>query len=133
MFHLYEDDLPKIILIRSKSISIVEAKLAVYKKYKNVIKKGNFFLQHVDDEFDEIAKFVANERLSSFCVFVESLINTFTIDLLTVFSKPYDNSLTPEKVGQMCLQVFNRTKHETFASVEIIVYDSMGFTAGFVT
>lgn len=55
-FSFYEDNLFKVIFIRSKFILIVEVKLIVYKKYKNVIKKRKIFLQYVDDEFDEIVK-----------------------------------------------------------------------------
>lgn len=55
-FSFYEDNLFKVIFIRSKFILIVEVKLIVYKKYKNVIKKRKIYLQYVDDEFDEIVK-----------------------------------------------------------------------------
>lgn len=55
-FCFYEDNLFKVIFIRSKFILVVEVKLIVYKKYKNVIKKRKIFLQYVDDEFDEIVK-----------------------------------------------------------------------------
>lgn len=104
----------------------------MYKKYKNVIKKRKIFLQHVDDEFDEIAKLRANEKLSSFCVFVESLINTFTIEILTTFNKQFDKSLTPAKIGQLCFGVFMKTKHETFASVESKRYDCFFISKTFI-
>lgn len=72
------------------------------------------------EEFDEVAKLSAHHRLSSFCVFVESVRNTFTTDLHKVFSKSFDKPLTPEKIGKLCIDVFFKTTKddETITSSE---------------
>lgn len=101
-----EDDLTKIILISSKDISIVQAKLIVLKKYKYGIIEKNIFLQHVFDEFDEVAKLVASQRLSSFSTFVKLVLRCFTTDLYEIITEYKDEMFTPEKIKQLCLKVF---------------------------
>lgn len=101
-----EDSRTKIILISSKDISVVQAKLIVFKKYKRVIKEKNIFLQHVFDEFDEVAKLVASRRLSSFSTFVKLVLGCFTTDLNEIITEYKDEMLTPVKIKQLCLNVF---------------------------
>lgn len=55
-FDFGKENIPRVILIRSKCISVVEAKLEVYRKYKLNINKGDIFLQHEYEEYDEVAK-----------------------------------------------------------------------------
>lgn len=114
-FNLNEDELnvTRVILIRSESIPIVEAKLVVYRTYKNFINKKRVFLHYALENNDELAKFIAYELLSSFCVFVESLINSLTIELYRSMSEHQiksNKSLTPETIAMLCYKVFNKTE-----------------------
>lgn len=102
----------KVILIRSESIPIVEAKRVVYRTYKNFIDKKKVFLHHVLENTDELAKFSAYEQLSSFCVFVESLINGLTIELQRIMSELQIKSntyLTSGTIERLCSKVFHTT------------------------
>lgn len=112
-FHLNEDNIVKVILIKSESLSIIEAKLIVYRKFKHFINNRKVLLQHVLEDFDEVAKMSTYERLSSFCVFVESVINTFTVDLyMTINESIFDKLLTPEKLREQCYEVFIRANYK---------------------
>lgn len=111
-FHLNEDNIVKVIIIKSESLSIIEAKLIVYRKFKHFINNRKVLLQHVLEDFDEVAKKSTYERLSSFCVFVESVINTLTVDLyMTINESIFDKLLTPDKLREQCYEVFIRENY----------------------
>lgn len=114
-FNVNEEYLTRVILIKSKSLPVVDAKLLVYKKYKHVINRRKIVLQHEYEEFDDVAKCIA---ISSFCTFVESVINAFTMDLHTVFFDYHIESLTVEKIKGLCEEVFKRIEDETVGIFE---------------
>lgn len=102
-----DDDNPtKVILITSKSLPIVKAKLTVYKKYKHVINERKIFLHHEYEEFDDVAKMVAYQKVVAFCSFVESLINSFSVDFYKIITDYVGKSLTAELIEKMCLKAF---------------------------
>lgn len=110
--HFLDGDNPiKVILITSKSLPIVEAKLTVYKKYKHVINKKNIFLQHEHEEFDDVAKLIAYQKVMEFCSSVESVINAFSVDLYKIVSDYEGRPLTANKIREMCLKAFNESEH----------------------
>lgn len=113
-----EDYLTRIILIKSKFLPVVDAKLIVYKTYKQVIDKRKIILQHEYEDFDDVAKFIAYQTLSSYCTFVESVINAFTMDLPKIISDYADADLTAGKLKQMCLEVFERIEDKVVGSME---------------
>lgn len=117
-FNVNEEYLTRVILINSKSLPVVDAKLLVYEKYKHVINRRKILLQHEYEEFDDVAKCVAFQILSSFCTFVESLINAFTMDLQTIISDYPVESLTVEKIKRLCEEVFERIDDETIGTFE---------------
>lgn len=103
-----EDYLTRIMLIKSKFLPVVDAKLIVYKTYKHVIDKQKIILQHEYEDFDDVAKFIAYQTLSSYCTCVETVIHAFTMDLPKKISDYADADLTAGKIKQMCLEVFER-------------------------
>lgn len=113
-----EEYLTRVILVESKSLPVVDAKLLVYKKYKHVINRRKIVLQHEYEEFDDVAKCIAFQLLSSFCTFVESVINAFTMDLHTIISDYPVESLTVEKIKRLCEEVFERIQDETIWAFE---------------
>lgn len=112
------DNLTRVILIKSKSIPVVDAKLIVYKKYKHVINKLKIFLRHEYEDYDDVAKFIAYQMLSSYCTFVESVIIAFTIDLPKKISDFPVEFLTPENIKQICLEVFERIEEKAAGSMD---------------
>lgn len=117
-FNVNEDYLTRVILIKSKSLPVVDAKLVVYKKYKHVINRRNIILLHEYEEFDDVAKCIAYQIISSFCTFVESVINAFTMDLHTIISDYPIESLTVEKIKGLCEEVFERIEDKTVGRFE---------------
>ena len=65
-FHLRNYYAPKVILVRSKSISTVEAKLAVYRKYRKNMSMKSTFIHHEYDDYGEVSKWIAFHKVSSF-------------------------------------------------------------------
>lgn len=106
-----EDNSIKVILITSKTLPIVKAKLTVYKKYKQVIHERKIFLQHEHEEFDDIAKMIAYQKLMEFCSYVESVINAFSVDLYKIITDYEEGPLTAYKIKQMCFKAFNESMH----------------------
>lgn len=106
------------ILITGKSLPVVEAKLIVYKKYKNVINKQTIILQHEYEEFDDVAKFIAYQMISLYCTFVESVINAITMDLPKMISDYPVESLTVGKIKQICLEVFEKIEDKDVPSMD---------------
>lgn len=100
-FDLGKENIPRVILIRSKCISVVKAKLEVYSKYK-----GDIFLQHEYEEYDEVAKLSACATISSFCCYVESVVDAFTTDFSKKLKKYYCKRLTARRFTRMCHDVF---------------------------
>lgn len=104
------DSPTKVILITSKYLPIVKAKLTVYKKYKHVINERKIFLQHEYEEFDDVAKTVAYQELMAFCSFVESVINAFSVDLYKIITNYKGELLTAHKIRELCLIAFNESQ-----------------------
>lgn len=113
-----EDTITRVILIKSKSLPVVDAKLTVYKKYKHLIDKQKIILQHEYEEFDDVAKCIAYQMISLYCTFVESVINAFTMDLPKMISDCPVESLTVGKIKQICLEVFERIKDKDVPSMD---------------
>lgn len=96
--------------------------MAVYRNYKHLIIQRNIWLQHEYDEFDEVAKLIAYERLSSICVSIELLINVFTIGLSRINSEPIGKQSTTEDIKTVCNKTFNIAKDEAVGLVNCNFY-----------
>lgn len=108
------DNPTKIILITSKYIPIFKAKLIVYKKYKHNINEKKIFLQHEHEEFDEVAKMFAYQRLMAFCASVESVINAFSVDLYKTITDCVGKPLKPNTIKEKCLEAFHKSQHHRY-------------------
>lgn len=120
----YEDNCIKVMLISSDSIPIVSAKLIAYKNFKRVINEKEIYLQHEYEDFDDVAKLIAYNLVSSFCLSLDSVINTFTNDLYKIMFDNYDKPLKATQIRQMCSDVFERTAYTRiqFGSTKVIRY-----------
>lgn len=97
---------------------MVDAKLLVYKKYEHIIDKQKIILQHEYEDFDDVAKFIAYQMLSSYCTFVKSAEIALEKDLPSKISDYPAKSLTVKNIKQLCLEVFERIKDTPFGSME---------------
>lgn len=119
-----EGDCVKVILISSDSIPVVSAKLIAYKNFKRVINEKEIYLQHEYEDFDNVAKLIAYNIVSSFCLYLDSLIHTFTNDLHKIMVDNYDKPLKTEEIRKMCFDVFERTAktHKPLGSARTMRY-----------
>lgn len=92
----------------------------VYKKYKHIINERKLFLQHEYEEFDDVAKMVAYQKLMSFCSSVESVINAFSVDLYKIVTDYVGKPLTANKIKEMCLKAFNESLHHRSFITEML-------------
>lgn len=102
-----EDNRLRIILIRSQCLPVVSSKLMVYKNFKHEINEKEIFLQHEYEDFDDVAKLIANRFLSSFCSYLESMIHAFTIDLQKTMIDNFNRLLTAKEIKHICFKTFD--------------------------
>lgn len=122
MFETEEDTRIRVILIRSKSLPVVSAKLIVYKNFKHVINEKGFFLQHEYDGIDDVAKLIAYRVILSFCSSVESLVNAFTADLPKSMADYFNKALTAKQIRIICSDVLENTGYKPFGSAKSTRY-----------
>lgn len=53
---LNKDNIIRLILINSRFLRVIEAKHSVYREFQSDIASGKIYLQHVIEDYDEIAK-----------------------------------------------------------------------------
>lgn len=122
LFETEEDTRIRVILIRSKSLPVVSAKLIVYKNFKHVINEKGVFLQHEYDGFDDVAKLIAYRVILSFCSSVESLVNAFTADLPKSMADYFNKPLTAKQIRIICSDVLENTGYKPFGSAKSTRY-----------
>lgn len=91
----------KVILVHSKSMRVIEAKLKVYRKYKTVIDSSNLFLQHVYDDVEKISKLSVHNKLT----WLSDAVKTFRKNLKylnTILKSDIDDILTEEYLLELC-------------------------------
>lgn len=63
-------------------------------------------MQHEYEEYDEVAKLSACATISTFCCYVESVVDAFTTDFIKKLKKYYGERLTALRFRRMCHDVF---------------------------
>lgn len=97
------NDHVRLILVQSKYLRVIEAKLKVYNEYKDEIESENILLQHVFDDYDEIAKLCAYKKLSWIFGIVECSRKLFNRKRLpSIINEALDCVLTPEYIRRLC-------------------------------
>lgn len=122
LFETEEDTRIRVMLIRSKSLPVVSAKLIVYKNFKHVINEKGVFLQHEYDGIDDVAKLIAYRVILSFCSSVESLVNAFTADLPKSMADYFNEPLTAKQIRIICSDVLENTGYKLFGSAKSTRY-----------
>lgn len=93
----------RVILIKSDSLPIVEAKREVYKALTDHINSENLFLHHVLEEYDEIAKMSFHKKLSSFSCNILDLSKNIPIPRLTnIIMKAGEDVFTRRNIRHLC-------------------------------
>lgn len=97
----------RVILIQSKCMPIIEAKLEVYKRFKSHIDSENIFLLHKFEEYDEVAKLSAHKKISCFCDVLQDLSRSIPYDSLRgILDTAAAKSLTGDKIRSICYSVY---------------------------
>lgn len=109
-----------IFLVYSEYVGVVDAKLKVYKKYREIIDEYDIHLQHAFEEFDEIAKSVALRRVSQCCVLIKDMfkvqyVSNRKLQVVTDFAI---NTLTKDDIIKFCYEVHIEYKNKIVGSVQ---------------
>lgn len=97
------EDLIKVILIKGILNTVSETKDKVYQKYKRHILLTKIHLQHVLEEYDEIAKLSARQKILSFTQHVESIRTSIPLyEIGTIVKKAVDRALSEENITRLC-------------------------------
>lgn len=117
-FESKEENTEKIMLVLSESVGMIDAKLRVYRKYKDDIDANEIFLLHAYENYDEIAKSIAYKKVSLFRKLVRDSINIFSTESLeSVVSKAIEISFTEEHITRLCFEVVIKYKGDDVGSV----------------
>lgn len=102
---------------------VIEAKLQVYRKFEDDINKDNIFLQHILEDYDEIAKRSAHKKFSWFCNIIDLLIKSLTLcDLCKIITKASNQVLTQDFLKTMCKNIFVEYSGENIGTVDSSSY-----------
>lgn len=94
-----------VILVHSDSLNVVDAKLAVYREYASIIDLKKTYIHHSFDEFDDIFKFCAGRKLSSYYDRVKSLKRSLERDAHhEVVTEAFSICVTRDKVREICFE-----------------------------
>lgn len=89
------ENIIKVILIQSKSLHVIEAKLRVYREFQQEIDSGNIVLQHVLEDYEEVAKLSLYHTVNSMCSFIDFLKDVLHIKHLDqILTRAFDSVLT---------------------------------------
>lgn len=107
------------IWIHSISIRTIDAKLQVYKEYKNFIRKYDIVLHHVFEDIDSICKASGNRifaKLSRDITLVERNVPLFTQELESIVQRTFDKILSRRNIRNVCYNVYIRGVGAGFSS-----------------
>lgn len=117
-------NLTRVLLIKAKSIGVIDAKLIVYGNCKYDVDRLDIYLQHIYEDFDEIAKLSAYKKISYYRNFVREMIDTFsTYNLDRVIIKSMERVLTRENIRRVCFEVVVRHDNNYVGTVENTAYN----------
>lgn len=104
-------------------MGVVDAKLKVYRKYKQYIEANDIILHHVYEHFDELAKVRAYRRVTSYCNFLRSFVDKFPTELINgKISNSINELLTQPKIREICAEEIIVYKTDLVGSVYSVPY-----------
>lgn len=122
-FDSMENSQPKVILIHSESMQVVDAKLQVYKTFKSSLEHTQIFLHHEYEDRDDIAKWSASQKIESLSASLKLTMDSFSrTHLASVIDNALDDSLTQDNIRDICCDVHIKTRNENVGSVKSASY-----------
>lgn len=102
-----KNDEIRVILIHSKSLPLIQAKLVVYKTYESEIKSKHIFLHHEFDDYEEISKMSAKQKLLRFRLTVDVLSESIpSREIPNIIKEAASQALTSQNIRQLCFDAF---------------------------
>lgn len=94
----------KVILIKGIFNDVSETKTKVNEKYKRYFHLGTFCLHHVSEDYDNVAKVTAHQKIESFQQHVESIGRSIPLnEIESIVKNAFNRSLSKEKITQSCM------------------------------
>lgn len=117
-FGTIDNTIPRVILIHSKSVQVVDAKLKIYKTFKSYMSHDQIFRHHEYEDNDDIARWIACQHIVPSCASLESIIESISeTHLVSVLDDAFNNWFTRENIRKLCYQIYIQTKDETVGAV----------------
>lgn len=105
-FFNLRDGNPRVIFVTSKSISVIEAKLSVFRKYTDFMTGDNISISHEYDDNDELAKLSALYQSSVFLSEIQKIRKSLSLHILhKVVQEIYATNFLKEVILKECVKV----------------------------
>lgn len=99
-------------------MGVIDAKLKVYRKYKQYIEANGIILHHVYENVDELAKVLAYRRVTSYCDYLRSFVDIFPTELINAkIGIAINELLTRQKISDICAEASIIYKTDLVGSV----------------
>lgn len=99
------EELVKVILIHGMIQSVSRTKEAFYAEYEKYISLKNVYVQHVSEEYNEVARLSAYKKVLSFKKHVQSIKRSIPLEEINgIVQQTVDRVLSKEIVTEMCFE-----------------------------
>lgn len=93
----------KVILIEGDFHSVLQAKKKVYQKYKRFLNFERFHLQHESEQYTEVAKLSAHQKVVSYKQFIESVRDSIPLqNIEDIVKAAVNRALSKERITELC-------------------------------
>lgn len=118
-FQRKNQNLVKVILIKGGFHSVLQAKKKAYQKYKQFFNFERFHLQHESEEYTEVAKLSAHQKVVSYKQFVESVRDSIPLENIEkIVKEAVNRALSKESITELCfdavIQESGNTKSDPY-------------------
>lgn len=118
-FQVNNQNLVKVIMIKGDLLSVLETKKKVYQKYKELYDIQSFYLHHESEQYTEVAKLSAHQKVVSYKQFVESVRDSIPLENIEEIVKVVVNrALSKESITELCfdtvIQESGNTKSDPY-------------------
>lgn len=113
------ENIPNVIVIRSKSMQVIDAKFKVYRTFEMYMEAKQIFLHHEYEDSDDIVRWIASQKIATVRASVQLKMDSFSEDnLADVINSALKNSLTRQNIRDLCCDVYIKTREEDVGSVK---------------
>lgn len=113
----------RVIWINSRSVNVIDAKLAVYIRYEYYLKEETIYLHHALENDENIVKMSAYRRVNSFDTVVNSISQSIPIESVeTILKSAFDKVLSRETIRRLCYDIFLRDRNVDVGTIENASY-----------